>query len=52
MALYRQGVSVSTAASLSVGPQVPHALRIALRSVDLDTLRQAVGTVRGAIEGA
>ncbi|PTA70678.1 MULTISPECIES: PLP-dependent aminotransferase family protein [unclassified Stenotrophomonas] len=52
LTLHRQGVLVSTAAPFSVGQRVPHALRVALGSVDQDTLRQALSSVRNVIERA
>lgn len=52
LTLHRQGVVVSTAAPFTVGQRIPHALRIALGSVDPDTLRRALGTVRSVIERA
>jgi len=50
--LLEKRISVSTAEPFSVGPRTPHALRIALGSVDLDTLRYALGIVRDVIERA
>lgn len=43
-------ISVSTAEPFAVSAQVPHAIRLALGSVDLDTLRQALIRVRQVIE--
>jgi DNA-binding transcriptional MocR family regulator len=42
MALMRERVSVSTAEPFATSAQVPHAIRLALGSVDLDTLRTAL----------
>lgn len=50
MALERERVSVSTAQPFATGPQVPHAIRLALGSVAPEALRQALGKVRQAIE--
>lgn len=52
MALIKGGVSVSTAEPFSTGPQVPHALRLALGSVPLERLRQALDTVRAVVDKA
>ena len=49
MALTTKRISVSTAEPFASTPQVPHALRLALGSVDLDTLRDALKTVRRVI---
>ncbi len=43
-------ISVSIAEPFSVSTQVPHAIRLALGSVDLDTLRQALIKIRQVIE--
>lgn len=48
-ALLQDRVSVSTAEPFSTSPQVPHALRLALGSVTLDTLAQALHKVKRAI---
>jgi len=48
-ALMRDGVSVSTAEPFSASQHVPHALRLALGSVGLDSLRSALRTVRRVI---
>jgi len=48
-ALMRDGVSVSTAEPFSASQHVPHALRLALGSVGLDSLRSALQTVRRVI---
>jgi DNA-binding transcriptional MocR family regulator len=45
MALTRERISVSTAAPFSTSAHVPHAVRLALGSVDLGRLRQALETV-------
>ncbi|MEM5438603.1 PLP-dependent aminotransferase family protein [Paraburkholderia diazotrophica] len=45
MALMRERVSVSTAQPFSTSAHVPHAIRLALGSVDLDTLRRSLETV-------
>lgn len=42
-------ISVSTAEPFSAAAQVPHAIRLALGSVDLQTLRNALMTVRQVI---
>ena len=52
MSLLERRISVSTAEPFSVGSSVPHALRIALGSVDLTTLKTALLTVRKVIEYA
>jgi DNA-binding transcriptional MocR family regulator len=49
MALAAQRISVSTAEPFATGAQVPHALRLALGSVELDALRDALGKVRRVI---
>jgi DNA-binding transcriptional MocR family regulator len=50
MALQVEAVSVSTADPFATTPQVPHALRLALGSVELDALRAGLQTVRRVIE--
>jgi DNA-binding transcriptional MocR family regulator len=50
MALEREGVSVSTADPFATTAQVPHALRLALGSVELDALRAGLQTVRRVVE--
>jgi DNA-binding transcriptional MocR family regulator len=45
MALIRQGISVSTALPFSTSTHVPHAIRLALGSVDLATLKRSLETV-------
>ena len=49
MQLQRQGVSVSTAEPFAVSTPVPHALRLALGSVDMPALREALLKVRSAV---
>jgi DNA-binding transcriptional MocR family regulator len=49
-ALMREQIAVSTAEPFATSAQVPHALRLALGSVDLDTLRDALQKVRRAID--
>jgi DNA-binding transcriptional MocR family regulator len=48
-ALMREGVSVSTAEPFATSRHVPHALRLALGSVGLGSLRTALKTVRRVI---
>lgn len=48
--LLAHGVSVSTAEPFSVAAHLPHAVRVVLGSVELDTLRRALGTVRRVVE--
>lgn len=50
MALMRERISVSTAEPFSTSTQVPHAVRLALGSVELDTLREALNKVHRVIE--
>ncbi|MFC5521667.1 PLP-dependent aminotransferase family protein [Polaromonas jejuensis] len=50
MALMRERISVSTAEPFATSAQVPHAIRLALGSVDLDTLRAALKKVRRVID--
>ncbi|MGB3124446.1 MAG: PLP-dependent aminotransferase family protein [Pseudomonas sp.] len=50
MTLQRENISVSTAEPFAVSAQVPHALRLALGSVDMQTLREALVKVRKAVE--
>jgi DNA-binding transcriptional MocR family regulator len=45
IALMRERISVSMDLPFSTSAQVPHAIRLALGSVDLAALSQAVGTV-------
>jgi DNA-binding transcriptional MocR family regulator len=49
-ALMRDRISVSTAEPFATSTQVPHAIRLALGSVELDTLRGVLEKVRGAID--
>jgi len=49
MALIRENIAVSTAEPFATTEQVPHAIRLALGSVDLTSLRESLGTVRDAI---
>jgi len=46
MALMREHISVSTAQPFATSVHVPHAIRLALGSVDMDTLRAALVKVR------
>lgn len=50
MALMRNEISVSTAEPFATSSPVPHALRLALGSVELDTLRTALKKVRRVID--
>src|SRR5205814_178085 len=50
MALMSNRISVSTAEPFATNAQVPHALRLALGSVELDALRNALGKVKRAID--
>ncbi|VVP68245.1 Histidinol-phosphate aminotransferase [Pseudomonas fluorescens] len=49
MALMREQVSVSPAEPFAVTPHVPHAIRLALGSVDMDSLRQALVKVKRVV---
>jgi DNA-binding transcriptional MocR family regulator len=49
MALQRENVSVSTAEPFAVGAHVPHALRLALGSVAMPMLREALVKVRAVV---
>jgi DNA-binding transcriptional MocR family regulator len=49
MALMREQVAVSTAEPFAIGAQVPHAIRLALGSVDMATLRLALEKVRRVV---
>lgn len=49
MALQREGISVSTAEPFAVSATVPHALRLALGSVDMQALREALVKVREVV---
>ncbi|EOL8944547.1 PLP-dependent aminotransferase family protein [Cronobacter dublinensis] len=44
--LLQKKISISTAAPFSTSPHIPHAIRLALGSLHLDTLRQALETIR------
>ena len=48
-ALMRERISVSTAEPYATSHHVPHAVRLALGSVELDVLRQSLETVRRVI---
>jgi len=50
VALMQEQISVSTAEPFAVSVHVPHALRLALGSVDLDTLRHALVKVKWVVE--
>ena len=50
MALKTEHISVSTAEPFATGAQVPHALRLALGSVELDALRDALEKVKRVID--
>lgn len=50
MSLMSQRISVSTAEPFATTAQVPHALRLALGSVELDALRDALEKVRRVID--
>lgn len=47
--LMREGISVSTAAPFATTRHVPHALRLALGSIGLDGLREALHVVRRVV---
>ncbi|SAK67939.1 GntR family transcriptional regulator [Caballeronia ptereochthonis] len=49
MALMRERISVSTALPFATSTQVPHAIRLAIGSVDLPTLRQSLKAVARVI---
>lgn len=49
MVLQREGISVSTAEPFAVSATVPHALRLALGSVDMAALREALVKVREVV---
>ena len=51
MQLLQDNISVSTAEPFATTDHVPHALRIALGSVDLDKLQTALTRVRSVIDG-
>lgn len=48
--LLERRISVSTAEPFAITAQVPHALRIALGSADLETLRRALASLRSVVE--
>lgn len=48
--LVREGISVSTAEPFATSTHVPQAIRLALGSTDLDTLRATLRTVRQAVD--
>ncbi|TKC86062.1 PLP-dependent aminotransferase family protein [Trinickia terrae] len=50
-ALLEEGISVSTAEPFATSKQVPHAVRLALGSVGLDRLREALQVVKRVVEG-
>jgi DNA-binding transcriptional MocR family regulator len=50
MALMRDRISVSTAEPFATSTQVPHAIRLALGSVELGTLRDALQKVKRVID--
>lgn len=50
MTLQRDGISVSTAEPFAVSVHVPHALRLALGSVDMPALREALVKVRKVVQ--
>ncbi|NVZ23174.1 PLP-dependent aminotransferase family protein [Pseudomonas costantinii] len=50
MTLQRENISVSTAEPFAVSTYVPHALRLALGSVEMPALREALVTVRKVVE--
>ncbi|SAK58137.1 GntR family transcriptional regulator [Caballeronia hypogeia] len=49
MALMRERISVSTAHPFATSPHVPHAIRLALASVDMPTLRRSLEIVARVI---
>lgn len=51
VALMREGVAVSTAEPFAVSACVPHALRLALGSVDRHVLREGLEKVKWVVEG-
>ncbi len=50
MTLQRDGISVSTGEPFAVSAHVPHALRLALGSVDMPALREALVMVRKVVQ--
>jgi len=51
MALLRENVSVSTAEPFATSSHVPHAIRLALGSLELDDLQVALETVKRVVDG-
>ncbi len=49
VALLEHNISVSTAEPFAISPQVPHAIRLALGSVDITTLRAALTIVKSVV---
>ena len=49
-ALLREGISVSTAEAFATSKDSPHAIRIALGSVPIDVLRDALDKVKHTVE--
>ena len=49
-ALIREHVSISTAEPFATSVHVPQAIRLALGSTDLNTLRETLGKVRQVVE--
>jgi len=49
MTLQRENIAVSTAEPFAVSAHVPHALRLALGSVDMTALREALLAVRKVV---
>jgi DNA-binding transcriptional MocR family regulator len=49
MAVMREGIAVSTALPFSTSAHVPHAIRLAIGSVDMVTLRRSLETVAKVI---
>ena len=50
MHYHQQRISVSTAAPFSTAAQVPHAIRIALASVNIQQLEKKLCSVRETVE--
>ena len=50
MALLRENVSVSTAEPFATSSHVPHAIRLALGSLALDSLQTALETVKRVVD--
>jgi DNA-binding transcriptional MocR family regulator len=51
MALVRERISVSTAEPFATSVHLPHAIRLALGSVELESLREALEKVKRVIDG-